>query len=103
MATVKVAVTQLEPEWLNLQASVEKTCKYIAEAAANGAKLVAFAEGTVHEYHSIEFLLTNLSLHPRLSSLDMDSSHRPRPLNPIHQKFARYRLSRNAADPVMRR
>lgn len=47
MATVKVAVTQLEPEWLNLQASVEKTCKYITEAAANGAKLVAFAEGSI--------------------------------------------------------
>lgn len=47
---VKVAVTQLEPEWLNLQASVAKTCKYIAEAAANGAKLVSFAEAFIPGY-----------------------------------------------------
>ncbi|TID22297.1 carbon-nitrogen hydrolase [Venturia nashicola] len=50
MASVKVAVTQLEPEWLNLQASVEKTCKYITEAASNGAKLVAFAEAFIPGY-----------------------------------------------------
>jgi nitrilase len=47
---VKVAVTQLEPEWLNLQASVEKTCKYITEAASNGAKLVSFAEAFIPGY-----------------------------------------------------
>ncbi|RDI81468.1 hypothetical protein Vi05172_g8546 [Venturia inaequalis] len=50
MATVKVAVTQLEPEWLNLQASVEKTCRYITEAASNGAKLVSFAEAFIPGY-----------------------------------------------------
>lgn len=101
MATVKVAVTQLEPEWLNLQASVEKTCKYITEAAANGAKLVAFAEGRSHKYHSMELLLTNLSLHPRLSSLDLDSSYRPRPINPVHKKLPRYQFPRDEADPSL--
>jgi predicted amidohydrolase len=49
-AKVRVAVTQLEPEWLDLQASVEKTCKYIAEAAQNGAQLVAFAEAFIPGY-----------------------------------------------------
>jgi len=47
---VRVAVTQLEPEWLDLQASVEKTCKYIAEAAQKGAQLVTFAEAFIPGY-----------------------------------------------------
>src|SRR3954466_7926943 len=47
---VRVAVTQLEPEWLNLQASVAKACKYIEEAANNGAKLVSFAEAFIPGY-----------------------------------------------------
>lgn len=47
---VRVAVTQLEPEWLDLQASVAKTCKYIAEAAQNGARLVSFAEAFIPGY-----------------------------------------------------
>ena len=42
--TVRVAVTQAEPEWLDLPASVTKTCKLIAEAAAEKASLVAFPE-----------------------------------------------------------
>jgi nitrilase len=49
-AKVKVAVAQLEPEWLDLDASVAKTCKYIAEAAENGAELVAFAEAFIPGY-----------------------------------------------------
>ncbi|KAH6683393.1 carbon-nitrogen hydrolase [Halenospora varia] len=46
----KVAVTQLEPEWLDLAASVQKTCKYIEEAAKHGAELVAFAEAFIPGY-----------------------------------------------------
>ncbi|KAF2855093.1 cyanide hydratase/nitrilase-like protein [Plenodomus tracheiphilus IPT5] len=44
MATVKVAVTQHEPVWFDLQATVDKTCKLIGEASVNGAKLVVFPE-----------------------------------------------------------
>lgn len=43
-STIRVAVTQHEPVWLNLDGTVEKTCTIIAEAAAAGAKLVAFPE-----------------------------------------------------------
>ena len=42
--TVRVAVTQHEPVWLDLQGAVEKTVKIIKEAADAGAKLVAFPE-----------------------------------------------------------
>ncbi|TIA31348.1 carbon-nitrogen hydrolase, partial [Aureobasidium pullulans] len=49
-STVRVAVTQHEPEWLDLQKSVEKTCKIIEEAAVGGAELVTFAEAFIPGY-----------------------------------------------------
>lgn len=61
---VRVAVTQAEPVWLDLDATVKKTCDLIVEAAANGAQLVAFPEcwipgypawiWWVHELHRVE-------------------------------------------------
>ncbi|KAF1730020.1 Arylacetonitrilase [Beauveria bassiana] len=47
---VTVAVTQAEPVWLNLEATVDKTCKIISEAAKNGAQLVAFPEVWIPGY-----------------------------------------------------
>ncbi|RMZ75994.1 hypothetical protein DV738_g5152, partial [Chaetothyriales sp. CBS 135597] len=44
MATVRVAVTNHEPAWLDLKAGVAKTVKLIAEAGSKGAKLIAFPE-----------------------------------------------------------
>jgi nitrilase len=41
---IRVAVSQHEPEWLDLQKSVEKTCMLIAEAAQEGAELITFPE-----------------------------------------------------------
>lgn len=49
-STIKVAVTQAEPVWLDLQGTVDKTCKLIAEAAGNGAKLIAFPECWIPGY-----------------------------------------------------
>lgn len=42
--TIKVAVTQAEPIWLDLQASIKKAVSLVHEAASNGAKIVAFSE-----------------------------------------------------------
>ncbi|KAL2829434.1 carbon-nitrogen hydrolase [Aspergillus cavernicola] len=47
---VRVAVTQAEPVWLDLNATVDKTCTLIAEAAANKAQLVAFPECWIPGY-----------------------------------------------------
>jgi len=50
MSVVKVAVTQHEPVWLDLQATVEKTVQLIGEAASNGAQLIAFPETWIPGY-----------------------------------------------------
>lgn len=46
----RVAVTQAEPVWLDLDGTITKTIKFIAEAASNGAKLVTFPECWVPGY-----------------------------------------------------
>jgi nitrilase len=46
----RVAATQCEPVWLDLAATVAKTCHLIKEAAGNGAKLIAFPECWVSGY-----------------------------------------------------
>lgn len=40
----KVAVVQAAPVWLDLDGTVDKSIALIDEAAANGAKLIAFPE-----------------------------------------------------------
>ncbi|ETS84731.1 hypothetical protein PFICI_02756 [Pestalotiopsis fici W106-1] len=49
-SSVRVAVTQAEPVWLDLQGSVKKVCKLMKEAADNKAQLIAFPECFVPGY-----------------------------------------------------
>ena len=44
IAPFKVAACHVSPIYFELDATVDKTCSLIAEAAANGARLVAFPE-----------------------------------------------------------
>lgn len=49
-STVRVAVTQAEPVWLDLAGAIAKTCTLIQEAAANKAQLIAFPEVWIPGY-----------------------------------------------------
>jgi len=46
----KVACVQAAPVWMDLDKTVDKTIKYIEEAAKNGAKLIAFPETWIPGY-----------------------------------------------------
>ncbi|PYH92092.1 carbon-nitrogen hydrolase [Aspergillus ellipticus CBS 707.79] len=76
--TVRVAVTQQEPEWLDLEATVGKTLRLIAEAAGNGAQLITFPECWIPGYpawiwcRSVEFQLATKYIQ---NSLSYDSDH----------------------------
>ncbi|MFW3170424.1 carbon-nitrogen hydrolase family protein [Geodermatophilus sp. CPCC 206100] len=48
--TVRAAAVQAEPRWLDLDAGVQQVVDLIGEAAANGARLVAFPETFVPGY-----------------------------------------------------
>ncbi|RMG47375.1 MAG: carbon-nitrogen hydrolase family protein [Acidobacteria bacterium] len=60
MKTFKVAAVQTAPVFLNLKATVEKTCSLIGEAARNGAALVAFPEAFIPAYPYWAWLETPL-------------------------------------------
>ena len=50
LPTVKVAAVQASPVFLDTQATVEKACRLIAEAASQGAQLIAFPEVFISAY-----------------------------------------------------
>ncbi len=49
-STLRIAAAQYEPEWLDLQASVKKTCSIITEAADKGVQIVGFSEAFIPGY-----------------------------------------------------
>jgi predicted amidohydrolase len=75
--TVRVAVTQHEPVWLDLQGTVAKTCKIIQDAAKAGAKLVAFPEVWVPGIPLLCYLIHSITadtdLPIRVPSVDLVS------------------------------
>ena len=50
MSQVKVAVVQASPVMFDREATVEKTCRLVQEAAGKGAKLVLFPEAFIPAY-----------------------------------------------------
>ena len=49
-AVTRVAVVQAAPVWMDREATVEKACRLIAEAAGQGARLILFPEAFVPAY-----------------------------------------------------
>ncbi|RJO72545.1 carbon-nitrogen hydrolase family protein [Nocardia panacis] len=49
-STVRAAVVQAEPKWLDLTACINQVIELVAEAAANGAEIVAFPEAFIPGY-----------------------------------------------------
>jgi aliphatic nitrilase len=54
----KAAAVQASPVFLNVDATVEKSCSIIAEAAGNGASLVAFPEVFIAGYPYWNWIMT---------------------------------------------
>jgi nitrilase len=78
-SSLRVAVTQHEPEWLDLQNSVKKVCGIIAEAAENKADIVTFAEAFIPGYPAwIWYSFPCIALPPGMA----DHILRTRPLDP---------------------
>ncbi|MBL4854839.1 MAG: carbon-nitrogen hydrolase family protein [Robiginitomaculum sp.] len=48
--TLKIALAQIAPVWMNKQASLEKVATKIDEASSQGAELIVFGEGGVPGY-----------------------------------------------------
>ncbi|KAM0691118.1 hypothetical protein Q7P36_009889 [Cladosporium allicinum] len=53
--SVRVAVSQHEPAWLDLAKAVQKTCDIIKEASEGGAKIVAFPECWIPGSRPVDF------------------------------------------------
>jgi hypothetical protein len=98
-----VAITQHEPIWFDLAATVDKTCKLIEEAASNGAQLITFPEVWISGYPAWIWSVFSYAM-PLifLNILYQATTPRPSFSNKIHQKLALLRLPGNGPDLLRR-
>lgn len=75
----KVAAVQAAPVFLNTQATIDKACALIQEAAENGAKLVAFPEVFVAGYPYWNWIMTPVEGSPWFDKLCRSAIEIPGP------------------------
>jgi nitrilase len=75
----KAAAVQASPVYLNVDATIDKACALIAEAARNGAQLVAFPEVFVPGYPYWNWLMTPVQGSPWFEKLCRNSITVPGP------------------------
>lgn len=79
LPTFKAAAVQASPVFLNVDATVDKACAIIAEAAANGASLVAFPEVFIAGYPYWNWIMTPVQGSPWYEKLYRNSITVPGP------------------------
>ncbi|MCD8012175.1 MAG: carbon-nitrogen hydrolase family protein [Lachnospiraceae bacterium] len=76
----KAAAVQAAPVFLDAEATTEKACELISEAAANGAKLIGFPEGFISGYPWWVWLTDPISGSPLQQQLMENAVEIPGPL-----------------------
>lgn len=90
----KAAAVQAAPVFLDTDATVDKVCSLIAEAAGNGARLVAFPEVFVAGYPYWSWLMNPLEGSPWFERLCRSAIEIPGPeIRKIAQAAARHRIN----------
>lgn len=75
----KAAAVQTSPVFLNTNATVEKACRLIHEAADNGAKLVAFPEVFISAYPYWSWIMNPVEASPWFEKLVLSAIEVPGP------------------------
>lgn len=89
----KAAAVQAAPVFLDTEATVDKVCALIAEAASNGARLVAFPEVFVAGYPYWSWVMNPIEGSPWFDKLARSAIEIPGPeIRKIAQAAARHRI-----------
>lgn len=90
----KAAAVQAAPVFLNTEATVDKVCALIGEAAGNGAQLVAFPEVFVSVYPYWSWVMNPVEGSPWFEKLARSAVQIPGPeIAKIAQAAARHRIN----------
>lgn len=91
LPTVKVAAVQASPVFLDTQATVEKACGLIAEAASQGAQLIAFPEVFISAYPYWNWIMSPVEGSPWFDKLCRSAIEIPGPeIQRIAQEAGRH-------------
>ncbi|MDP9895048.1 aliphatic nitrilase [Variovorax boronicumulans] len=94
LPTFRAAAVQTAPAFLNTDATIEKTIRLIGEAAANGAKLVAFPEVFVAGYPYWSWIGNPVECSPWFEKLARSAIEIPGPeITKIAQAAARHKIN----------